>query len=337
MSDLALPASSRTTAKTREGLFSNRLTTYIGIVLVAVLASYGYWIHTRSIFACQADGYSSDRYLAYCGGPNYADFEHGAFWFDLEPAALNAAANADVLVIGNSRIQVALSTAPTADWFSAASARYYLLGFSYDENVIFNEKLLSKIRPRAKVYVINVGDFFDPFETVAAKAVLHDPDAQKRYDQKRFLQRLHEPVCRTFRILCGNAFAVFRSRETGAYYRRTHHEPIFSRNAVTYDDSVDQRLVEADTAAAADFLKRFAQGKCVILTNVPYPGTNNGNANAIAKGVGLPLVTPDLEGLHTADGYHLDQASAERWSQAFLQLVGPEIRKCLAEGDQTGS
>ena len=31
---------------------------------------------TRSIFGCQAPGYSADRYLAYCGGANYADFEH---------------------------------------------------------------------------------------------------------------------------------------------------------------------------------------------------------------------------------------------------------------------
>jgi hypothetical protein len=42
---------------------------------------------------------------------DYGDYKHGAFWFDLEPAAVNFARNAD----GNSRIQIALSTPATAE------------------------------------------------------------------------------------------------------------------------------------------------------------------------------------------------------------------------------
>ena len=74
-----------------------------------------------------------------------------------------------MLFLGNSRLQFAFSTSATADWFSAASARYYLLGFSYFENMIFAEPLLRKIRPRAKVYVINVDDFFDRTEIAASE------------------------------------------------------------------------------------------------------------------------------------------------------------------------
>ena len=29
------------------------------------------------------------------------------------------------------------------------------------------------------------------------------------------------------------------------------------------------------------------------------------------------------------DGYHLDGPSAERWSQAFFEAAGPEIRSCI--------
>ena len=65
---LNLPLAPQTLAKPREGIFANHLTLYICIVLVAALASYGYWLKTRSIFACQAPGYSATRYLAYCGG-----------------------------------------------------------------------------------------------------------------------------------------------------------------------------------------------------------------------------------------------------------------------------
>ena len=98
-------------------------------------------------FPAPANGYSADRYIAYCAGANYGDYEHGAFWFDLEPPALDFASKADVLFLGNSRMQNAFSTTATADWFSAASARYYLMGFSYDENVSFAEALLRQNAP----------------------------------------------------------------------------------------------------------------------------------------------------------------------------------------------
>jgi hypothetical protein len=255
-----LTVAAKTLAKPREGLFAGQLALYIGIVLLAAFASYAYWAMTRSIFACKGWGYSATRYLAYCGGGNYADYEHGAFQFDLEPPALEFARNADVLVLGNSRIQIALSNQPTEDWFAAAKARYYLMGFSYDENVAYVGELLRKMQPRASVFIINVDDFFRSGETVAAKAILHDPDAENRYEWKRFAQKLHRPICETFGVLCGKRYAIFRSRETGAYYRIPHDEPVFPQNAVSYDQNVDPALVKDGAALAINFLKQFAQG-----------------------------------------------------------------------------
>jgi hypothetical protein len=231
-----------------------------------------------------------------------------------------------VLFLGNSRLQVGFSTTATADWFSAASARYYLMGFSYYENALFAGELLRRVRPRASVFVINVDDFFDRFETEPVKSIWHDPQAQNRYERKRLWQRVHEPICKTFAVLCGAKIVTLRSRETGAYDMQTPR----NISPVSYDESISQSVVDADTAAAIDFLSRFAQGKCVILTMVPSVGTKIGDATAIAKGLGVKLVTPGiLEGLQTKDGYHLDQPSAERWSQAFFRAAGPEIRSCL--------
>src|SRR5262249_50446808 len=156
-------------SKKGEGLFAGRPAVYICVILVAILVASAYKVRTYTIFACQADGYNSDRYIAYCNGAGYADYEHGAFWFDLEPVARNFARNADVLFLGSSRLQVALSTVSTADWFSAASARYYLFGFSYNGNVILADELLRRILPRARVYVINVDDFFERSESAPMK------------------------------------------------------------------------------------------------------------------------------------------------------------------------
>jgi hypothetical protein len=71
---------------------------------------------------------------------------------------------------------------------------------------------------------------------------------------------------------------------------------------------------------------------CVIFTIVPTVETKRAEASAIAAKVGQELLSPQVDGLSTFDGSHLDEASAERWSKAFLQEVGPRIRACVATG-----
>jgi hypothetical protein len=178
--------------------------------------------------------------------------------------------------------------------------------------------------------VINVDDFFGRSESPPVKTIFHDPEARQKYEAKQFWQRVHERVCKPFARLCGTKFVIFRSRETGAYY--PEGVPPTKITPVSYDQNISQDVVDNNVATAIDFLSRFAQGKCVILTNIPFVETNIGNANAIAKGIGAKLVAPDsLKGLQTYDGIHLDRPSAERWSKAFFSAAGDEIRLCLEE------
>jgi hypothetical protein len=308
------------------GLFAGRPTLYICIVLGAILLASAYKVRKETIFSCPATLYKPDRYIAYCNGAAYADYEHGAFWFDLEPPAQTFARNADVLFLGNSRLQFAFSTAATADWLSAASAQYYLLGFTYQENVVFAEGLLQRILPKARVYVINVDNFFDRWETPPAKVVMHDPNGRNRYVAKRFWQRLHEPICTRLPAFCGNQYVFFRSRETGTYSKvvRPNIAP------VSYDQTISEDLVSSNTAAAEDFLSHLpVERKCVIMTTVPTVETKIGNVNAITAALGENLIAPEVPGLETFDRNHLDQPSAERWSRAFFQLASPRIRSCL--------
>ena len=68
-----------------ERFFARRPLVYACLIIGVALVANLYRIRTHTIFACQADAYSSDRYIAYCNGANYGDYEHGAFHFDLEP------------------------------------------------------------------------------------------------------------------------------------------------------------------------------------------------------------------------------------------------------------
>lgn len=333
--EVAPRAIAKIPAKIWEGISAGRPMLYLCLILMVVVAAYLHDLHSSSIFACQAHGYSSDRYLAYCNTEGYGDYDHGAFYFGLEPSAQRFVRDADAILLGNSRLQFAFSTPATADWFAAVPARYYLLGFLYFENEFFEEKLLERIQPTAKVYVINLDNFFNPSETTPVKSILLDRTARSRYEGKRLWQRVHAPICRTISVLCGDKYVVFRSRKTGTYYR-DGVLPHTKSAAVTYDWTIDQTLVTRNTVNAMNFLARFAHRKCVILTIVPYIGTKIGDAKAIATRLRMKLIVPEgLHSLRTFDGYHLDRSSAQRWSQAFFQVAGSQIRSCLEERDAT--
>src|ERR1700730_10422580 len=289
---------------------------YILLLLAVALGAGAYSLRKYGIFSCQAAGYGSDGYLGYCGATSYGDYDHGAIWFGLEPAASAAAANARVLFLGNSRTVFALSSKATADWFSSLSESYFLLGFSHFENYTFEAPLLRKLRPRAKVYVINIDSFFERSETGPGETVMRDESARARYEEKRKWQTIHKAVCTSFELICGHDEAIFRSRSTGSWLLTDNR---FTSEAVSYDEHIDQNMLASYTALGKDFLPSISADRaCTILTIVPTVKTGTGTAKAIASALGLNLVAPSLAGLVTFDHVHLDPESAQRWSTAFL-------------------
>jgi hypothetical protein len=298
------------------------------LVLAMALGAGAYRLRKNSIFSCQASGYSSDRYLGYCSATNYGDYDHGAIWFGLEPA-VSAAANAQVLFIGNSRTQFGFSTKATADWFSSLSLSYYLLGFSHFEYDTFEAPLLRKVRPQAKVYVINIDSFFERSKTGPGKTVMGDASARNRYEEQRQWQGIHKAICTTFEAVCGHDVAIFRSRSTGAWFVDGDR---FTSEPASYSEDIDRNKLASYTALGNEFLPTLSADRaCTILTVVPTVKTPVGTAKAIAAALGLNLVAPRLAGLITFDQSHLDQESAQRWSAQFLEEAGPQIRKCLSE------
>jgi hypothetical protein len=303
--------------------------------IVAVIFGAGlYGLRKHGILACKAAGYDTDRYLAYCQADNYADYDHGAFWFNLEPRAVDAAINADVLFLGNSRMQFGLSTQATTDWFTTAAARYYLLGFSYNGNVLFEQPLLQRLGARAKLFIINLDLFFETTESPPARIVMRDSAARGRHEEKRRWQTVHKMLCGNVAAVCGNARAFFRAPETGAW---TWEGGGVTDKRVSFDHHVDEAVFKAYTSAASAFLSTLSVPReCVILTMVPTVGTNIGTAQAVAQSVGVSLIAPEIETLNTFDESHLDRPSAQRWSAAFFEAAAPQIRRCLnLKGDAT--
>ena len=304
---------------------------YVALVVCTVLAVFVYKLRADGIFACPATGYGTDSYLTDCTAKAYGDYDHGAFWFGLEPEAQRAAAAADALIVGSSRLEFAFSGASVAKWFASIGARYYLLGFSNTENVVFVGPLLQKLQPRAKVYVINVDRFFDDDRISPPVArILQDRDSGKHYEEKQTWQSIHKVLCPTLPFLCGTAIAVYRERDTGVW--RMNGTGRLEAEAVSDGQPKNADRWDHYAELGEKFLAQLPVARsCVVLTIVPTVETRRAEATAIAAKMGLPLITPQLDGLRTFDGSHLEAASAERWSAAFLAAAGPRIRQCLGE------
>jgi hypothetical protein len=204
-----------------------------------------------------------------------------------------------------------------------------LLGFSHFENYTFEAPLLRRLHPRAQVYVINIDSFFERSETGPGKTVMQDESARTRYEEKRQWQSIHKKICTTFKVVCGDALAIFRSRSAGVWLASGGP---FPSAPVSYDENVDQGRLRSYTELGNEFLPTLPVDRgCTILTVIPNVKTDLGTSEAIAAALGAKLVVPTLPGLFTFDGYHLDPGSAQRWSAAFLEQAGPQIRKCLGK------
>src|SRR5262245_57299268 len=81
------------------------------LIACSFFGTFVYKLRFDGIFACPASGYGTNAYLSDCAARSYGDYDHGAFWFGLEPQTLSAAADAEILFVGNSRLQFPFSSA----------------------------------------------------------------------------------------------------------------------------------------------------------------------------------------------------------------------------------
>jgi hypothetical protein len=305
-----------------------RATVYLLVVLLGALGGYAYKLRTDGIFSCSAAGYSSDRYLAYCNATGYGEYDHGAFWFDMESGIGPALARAELVLLGNSRLQYAFSNDVARRWFESNSIPYYLLGFAANENSVFEGEVLRKYGVRGKVYIINADRFFDDIESVPARPLLHDSvNEWRRYEQLKLWQYPHQYICGNLPGICGTKAVIYRSREFGSW--TTHDLVAYNVTPVSDAESTDESRWSQYVAIGERFLAELpVDRQCVLLTIVPTVQTKRAEAMAIGDRLGLKVISPQMSDLTTWDGSHLDKPSAARWVIEFLKEAGPLIQAC---------
>jgi hypothetical protein len=310
---------------------------YVWILLCCAVpaALAGLFWPIVGITLCHGDRYSQQSYLAYCESTGYGDYEHAALWFDLEPEAVANLQRAEVLVIGDSRTQVAFSTAATRAFAAASGWRFYLLGFGYNEDSAFPKVLFNRYQLRPRAVIINADPFFTAKGSDASSRLLSGTDLVTDYVRlriKRWAQDLQRAVCRgtaLSRYACGGGDrTIYRSRIDGGWdttwwkLERTFPLPA---EPPRYGVSVAELIAAGDDFVASLGVDR----RCVLFTVTPSNFSASAVTREVAQALGVQAIVPAVNNLTTYDHSHLNEASAERWSAAFFALAEPFIRACV--------
>lgn len=313
---------------------------FAAVFLLCFPAFFLYESVTR-IAGCDPRPRDDGTYLAYCWKKSYADYEHGAYWVPTEPAAVKMAQQADVLFLGNSRLQYALSRPVLEPWFASRKLRYHVLAFA-GEGSRFPEALIKRLRLRPKVVVINFdsAQFFDHERTTtaAAKTVMERPlAAWMEYRIKQTGQLIMANACTApgrWPRLCGSEDTIYRGQALGHWV--VAHRPVdFSPKQTVVDlptlDYWPQRRI-AVIAEGKKFARDMREaGICVIGINVP---SSLNSASAIAReqaaAMGIPFIETEAAGYSTFDSSHLDPDSAHRFSDRLTATLAPWIENCQA-------
>ena len=307
---------------------------FITAIILASLAAFIANSRTDGLFACQPVADDAQEYIAYCNVRNFADYDHGAFYFEMEPTTMAAARDADVLFLGNSRMQFAMSADPLRQAMAQRGLSHYLLGFSHGENNVFIGRILEALEPSAHTYVISVDDFFEPDATDPAHDVMTNPEAPNRYQQKRNWLWVHNSLCGRIPALCGHQYTYVRNRADG-HWRFDGQDfltqvPSRERPAINLTE-LDATKLAVYTPVAQRFVTKLRQGgECIILVNVPNSSVSDETARRLAASVNVPFVPADVDGLITYDGSHLDSRSAHLWTNALAPKLATAIDECAA-------
>jgi hypothetical protein len=273
--------------------------------------------------------FSEGVFLAYCSHPKFTDYEHGAYYLGLEPEATARLESAQVLVLGSSLAQMSFSTDATSSYFKERRLSYYLLGFGYNEGGRFSTAVLSRVSDRPSLYIIHAFAFFGNHLSTAAEAAMGD-DATVQYLSKKLGAESARWICNLLRSWCGPYNSIYRNRDTGSWdWVNTYSSASGTRPIPLHRPTAGVPSPDEFTRAESFAASLKVPPECIIVTMTPNAEIDlSENVRLIAEHIHARALIPQLDGLVTLDGWHLDKPSAERWSKAFLQQLDVAAGRC---------
>jgi hypothetical protein len=311
----------------------NYLVAFLACALLSALA-FAIGQMTFDSIPCKWRGYSADDFLAYCRSQRYADYEHGAFYYGLEPDIRSNVRNAKVLFLGSSKIQAAFSTNAVRSYFDKLRIDFFVMGFGYAESSRFALSVLQRSEATPRLLVINADPFFTEHVSVPGQEAFDGgPAFLWRLALKFTFQRVHRAICFAAPFVCPESEpAIFRSKRHGQW---NWIGPYTAEKAVPFDGKFENSVPSEEIAKAINLGERFLRDvglnrACVVITGTPNTFYDSvGIAQTLAAALKTNSLFPSSAGLSTLDGVHLNLASAELWSGRFVEGLSPILNACL--------
>jgi len=255
----------------------------------------------------------------YRGG---AQLDHTYLWNDFA-SAVEGARTADVVFLGTSRMQFALPLHELRAFEKRTGLRAFSLALPF-EAAPFPLEIMAKFDLRPRVAVAEVDGFFAPERTIHATRVVEAGwwgGLASVWEER--LAALVWPVAGRVLpsfVIRRPARYLLRSSAYGAWlpvdWPHRHGSPTAALVGSPPEETV------AHARAVRDTLAR--RGVQLVLTCVPtgFGGCSPAWTRALADAIGVPAVTPPIEGLWTTDFIHLCPLSGKRFARTLLREVG---------------
>jgi hypothetical protein len=260
--------------------------------------------------------------------------DHHVLLHGMDADTLRHLQQADVLLMGNSRLMFALRGDALHRYFTARGLRPFALGFGHQEQHRFPLEVMRRHDLHPKVVIANVDNFFGGVTSPWGERVLRDSvfDAWKTRAEATLShsvrRAMHRVVPHVPDLWEGEReFIIYRSERDGAWFSATDFgvgarlEPFYrGRDTVRpHNLQLAKAFKEAVEATGAQVIFAVVPGRDVSLTH----------AQMLADMVGVPLVAPEVPDLRTMDGSHLTDDSAARYASAFFQHLDPVLDEIL--------
>ncbi len=265
-----------------------------------------------------------------------AELSQSILYHDLGESIANAR-NADVLFIGNSRMPLGLRGEFLLPRARKLGISLFSLGMGHSEGVIFALDLIRRhdLRPKVVVAVGGAHIFSGNYSAVGSQAI-----RMSRWDAvKNRLEavlwwnvqfRLHRVVPKIgfLRHRFEPGYIHYRSSRTGWWNTVLEWDGTYKIKM-----GEGQQNHERFLPLAEELKNELAQrDSLLVLSIVPYGRYSPDHLPYFSRRLGVPYVFPEVEGLSTADGSHLNLDSARRYSKAFWHefIALPEVRERLS-------
>jgi hypothetical protein len=260
---------------------------------------------------------------------------HYVFYYGIGQAMTNAR-NADILIVGNSMANFAFPSQVTDGFARKHDIKFFSISLGA-ETKSFEELLITKHDLRPKIVIVNADkSFFAGKMSDGGKGTMKESsweylkgevENRGKYGYVRYLRRFFPQflpkIPPPYELNEEWGFTIYRSALHGAWRFWCNKDlkiPVIS-------DSTANVLAPEQLEIARRF-KEFveARGGNLIFTLAPsaYPNVSRRRAAELAARLEVPFIAPELEGLVTLDGAHLNEESGARFAAAFLDQLESE-------------